>query len=135
MLFNKSIQLTLPCESGSWFRMLNRNNYMNIKDEAKEILRWNRFRFFRTLLTVSFPLVILFAILANDISAFFGYLAFFCGFLFCICVSYTTLWKCPQCKQFFCTKMTWLVSSNIPFRNTCIHCGYRPIQKDLDYRQ
>jgi hypothetical protein len=97
--------------------------------QKRTLITWNHFRFFRMSSVVSAPLVILFAFLAKNNSTFYGYLSFACIFIFCFSVLYTTLWKCPHCGKLFCTGMIGIFSSNIPFRNTCIHCGYRVIPK------
>lgn len=106
--------------------------------DLKQITRWKRFCFFRISGIISFLLVLLFCILGNICKKFnYNFLmnslfVFICFFIlvFCISVSYTTFWKCPHCGKRFCTGMIGIFSSNVPFRNTCIHCGYRVVQKE-----
>ena len=119
---NKEIQLRTSA--------FNFNQEVKSQYDLKQITRWKRFCFFRILSVASIPLVLLFAYLAKHSSTFFGYLMFGCVFIFCFSVLYTTFWKCPQCGKLFCTGMIGIFSSNIPFRNTCIHCGYRVVLKE-----
>ena len=46
--------------------------------------------------------------------------------IWCLAVLYTTFWPCPNCGKCFATGFVFIFISNIPFRNSCIHCGYEP---------
>ncbi len=46
--------------------------------------------------------------------------------VWCLAVLYTTFWPCPSCGKCFATGFVFIFLSNIPFRNSCIHCGYEP---------
>ncbi len=46
--------------------------------------------------------------------------------IWCLAVVYTTFWPCPNCGKFFATGFILVFLSNIPFRNSCLHCGYEP---------
>lgn len=46
--------------------------------------------------------------------------------VWCLAVVYTTFWPCPNCGKCFATGFIFFFLSNIPFRNSCLHCGYEP---------
>ena len=46
--------------------------------------------------------------------------------VWCLAVLYTTFWPCPNCGKCFATGFIFIFLSNIPFRNSCLHCGYEP---------
>ena len=41
-------------------------------------------------------------------------------------ILYTTFWPCPRCGKCFATGFIFVLVTNIPFRNSCFHCGYEP---------
>lgn len=116
----------------------NFNQEIKSQYDLKQITRWKRFCFFRKAIVISAFLILLFCILGSISKSFNNsYLTYLTIFFICIsclifCISciYTTFWKCPRCEKYFCTGTIGILGSNIPFRNTCIHCGYRLVKKE-----